>query len=408
MDGPVEWLRHAVTRQFEPGVTARTGQLAVDSGIAVLAFVVSLLPLTADTAPVWAYAVLAGNTLPLVLRRQSPLLANLLIAPSAVIFGLAGWPSPLVPVGPLIALHAISAYGRRAHSYAFLGLALFAAPAVLMLRSADYEPYEWLNIALAAVVAWLAGTLTTARRRETAQFAERMATERALRKAESERATAEAERATAEAERAAAEERNRIARDMHDVLGHSVAVMVLLAEGAAARAEAGHADPGTLDLIASTGRRTMAELRAALGPLRSPTSPARTPMVEEPAPGSSGIRGLVESLRAAGAVVELRDGLGAPLVGVVGEAAYRIVQEALTNAVKHAPGETVTVDMAEGDGGPRIRVGNHLGDAAGPISEGQGLRNMRERAASVGGRVEHGPDGGRWLVTLQLTRGYEE
>ncbi|WP_433794433.1 sensor histidine kinase [Actinoplanes sp. CA-252034] len=382
-------LRRMVTRQFEPGVTARRGELAVDGGIAALAFAISLLPLTADATPGWAFIVLAGNTLPLVLRRQNPLLANLLIAPSAVIFGLAGWPSPLVPVGPLIALHAIAAYGRRAHSYAFVVLALLAAPAVLMLRPAEYEPYEWLDLALAAVVAWLAGTLTAARRREMGQFEERMAAERALRHAES-------ERATAESERAAAEERHRIARDMHDVLGHSVAVMVVLAEGAAARAEAGHVDPATLDLIAATGRRTMADLRATLGPLRSP-APAP--------PGSEDIGGLVAAVRQAGATAELRDGLAEPVTGAAGLAAYRIVQEALTNALKHAPGEAVTVEMTEGGDGPRIIVSNHR-DVDRPVGEGQGLRNMRERAAAVGGTVEHGPAGGRWQVTLRLPERY--
>ncbi|WP_203779158.1 sensor histidine kinase [Actinoplanes philippinensis] len=474
-----------VTRQFELGTVARRGQLAVDGGIAVLAFVISLLPLTADAAPGWAFVVLAGNTLPLALRRQSPLLTNLLIAPSAVIFGLAGWPSPLVPVGPLVALHAIAAYGRRTHSYAFLTLALLAAPAVLMLRPAEYEPYEWLNLALAAVVAWLAGTLTAARRRETRQFEERMAAERALRHAETERATAESERATAEserataeaeraaaeseraaaeserataearraaaeseraaaeAERAAAEERNRIARDMHDVLGHSVAVMVVLAEGAAAGAEAGRVDPATLELIAATGRRTMADLRATLGPLRSSTPASAASGVEAPVdgeerpcaadspaasgagelvdggaegacgpgglrepPGSGDIAALVATVRRAGTVAELRDELAAPIGGAAGLAAYRIVQEALTNALKHAPGAAVTVEMAEGDDGPWITVGNHRGDGGGPVTEGQGLRNMRERATAVGGTVEQGPVGDRWLVTLRLTRGY--
>ncbi|MEU8657077.1 ATP-binding protein [Actinoplanes philippinensis] len=594
LEAPVDRVRQMVTRQFEPGTAARRGQLAVDGGIAVLAFVISLLPLTAEAAPGWSFVVLAGNTLPLVLRRQSPLLANLLIAPSAVIFGLAGWPSPLVPVGPLVALHAIAAYGRRTHSYAFLALALLAAPAVLMLRPAEYEPYEWLNLALAAVVAWLAGTLTAARRRETRQFEERMAAERALRHAETERATAESERAAAESERAAAEseraaaeseraaaeseraaaeERNRIARDMHDVLGHSVAVMVVLAEGAAASAEAGQVDPATLELIAATGRRTMAELRATLGPLRSsapapatsdvgapvgaegrrcvadspspvasgvevlvgaegrrcvadsPSSAAsdvgalvgaegkvgatddgdaddarearketaaattvdeagksaaagngravksgdaggegRAPKeavagttiggatdggmavagtsiggmadggatdggmakggatdgwaakgvadeggdcggLREP-PGSGDIAALVATVRRAGTVAELRDELAAPIGGAAGLAAYRIVQEALTNALKHAPGAAVTVEMAEGDDGPWITVGNHRGDMRGPVIEGQGLRNMRERATAVGGTVELGPVGDRWLVTLRLIRGY--
>ncbi|MEU4623008.1 histidine kinase [Actinoplanes sp. NPDC023801] len=405
-----------MSRRFEPSAGTGRRQLVADAAIGMLAFAVSLLPLTAQNAPAWAYVVLAGITLPLVLRRRNPLLANLLILPSAVMFGLGGWPSPMVPIGPLVALHAIAAYGRRVDSYALLALALVAAPGVLFLRPSESEPYEWLDLGLAAIVAWLAGTLTAARRRETRQFEERVAAERALRQAE--------------ARHAAAEERNRIARDMHDLLGHSVTVMVVLAEGAAARAEAGHADPDTLDLIAATGRRTMTELRTTLGTLRpavsrEPARPAEPVLPPEspagsgemPSPGGAGegdstaggrtregpedVADLVETVRRAGTTVEFRSSWREPMSGAAGQAVYRIVQEALTNAMRHAPGTTVTVELTEAGNGRRVRVSNPVVSEAAP-SGGHGLRNMRERARGIGAELTCGHDGETWTVSLHV------
>jgi signal transduction histidine kinase len=359
-------------------------QLIADGLLATGVLALTLLPLSAaGPSTRWAYVAAAGQALPLVLRRQNPLLANVLIAPSAVAYGYFGWPSPLVPIGPLVALHAIAAYGSRLSSLVFLGLALIGAPAVLLIRPAEIEPYEWLNVTLAAGVAWLAGSLNRSRRRELRQQEERLAAERARRHAE--------------AERAAAEERHQIAREMHDVLGHSVGVMVVLAEGAAARAEAGVPSLDTLDQIAATGRETMTELRTMLGGLR----PAGEREQRRPPPTTEDLPALVETVRTAGMTVELRLALSAPIGGTAGVAVYRIVQEALTNARKHAPGEPVTVELADGEPGPVVTIANPArghGHGAG----GQGLANMRDRAASIGARIEHGRNGGTWRVTVRL------
>ncbi|WP_433367499.1 sensor histidine kinase [Actinoplanes sp. CA-142083] len=365
-----------VSRQFETGAAATTrSRLMVDGLLALVLFGLTLLPLSAaDSVTPWAYVAAAGQTLPLVLRRQSPLLANILIAPSAIAYGFAGWPSPLVPLGALVGLHAIAAYGSRAQSYFFLALALLGTPVVLLSRPAEAEPYEWLNVALAAGVAWLAGTLSRSRQREERQREERAAAERA--------------RHEAEAARAVAEERNRIAREMHDLLGHSVGVMVVLAEGAAARAETGDPSPETLERIAATGREAMTDLRAML----------RQDDERRPLPTTDDLPALVETVREAGMTVELRSSLPGAVGGAVGLAVYRIVQEALTNARKHAPGEPVTVEIAEG---PVVTVTNRAGNDLGRETGGRGLRNMRERAASIGAQLECGRDGETWRVTLR-------
>lgn len=360
-------------------------RLLVDGLLAVAVLVLTLLPLAAaDPGTAWAYVAAAGQTLPLVLRRQNPLVANLLIAPSAVLYGWIGWPSPLVPLGPLVALHAIAAYGSRIPSFTFLAVALVGTPVVLLSRTADPEPYEWLNVALAAGVAWLAGALSRSRRGELRQHEERLAAERALRRAE--------------AERAAAEERHRIAREMHDLVGHSVGVMVVLAEGAAARADAGDPSPETLEQIAGRGRETMAELRTLL----AGDEPGR-----RPAPTTDDLPALIETVRAAGTTVELRSGLRGRIDGAAGLAIYRVVQEALTNARKHAPGAPVTVELRETGAGPVVTVSNPVGD--GPAgSGGQGLRIMRERAAGAGATLEHGREGRTWRVTMRAGGGRDE
>jgi signal transduction histidine kinase len=96
--------------------------------------------------------------------------------------------------------------------------------------------------------------------------------------------------------------------------------------------------------------------------------------------------------------VELRSGLRVATGGALGIAVYRIVQEALTNARKHAPGEPVMIEITDG---PVVTVTNRVRDNDGQKAGGQGLRNMRERAASVGARLECGRDGETWRVTLR-------
>ncbi|MEV1064037.1 histidine kinase [Streptomyces sp. NPDC050263] len=196
-----------------------------------------------------------------------------------------------------------------------------------------------------------------------------------------------------EARRRVAEERLRIARDLHDLLAHTI---TLIGVQTSVAAHVLAADPdrldraavaGALDDIADTCRNARGELRTTLEVLRENDAPeARGPL-----PGLHGLPDLAETARAAGAKVELSVGAG-EVPPAVGAAAYRIVQEALTNAVRHGGREdlAVGVRVREERGALRVTVTDDgAGDGAGP--PGFGLVGMRERARSVGGTLEAGP-----------------
>lgn len=201
-------------------------------------------------------------------------------------------------------------------------------------------------------------------------------------------------------ERAASDERLRLAREIHDVVGHSlsmislqsaVALRVLDADPAQARA--------SLEAIRGASKDALGELRHTLGVFRGDEEAPRAPT-----PTLAAIATLVADVRAGGVAVEL-----APLPDAAGlgaaeqAAAYRIVQESLTNAVRHAPGHAPSVRLARGPRGLAIHVANTLpGGVDAPLVEGGGLRGMRERADALGGTFAAGRDGGRFVVTATL------
>ena len=215
-------------------------------------------------------------------------------------------------------------------------------------------------------------------------------------------AAEEAKLADAQARAAAAEERTRIARELHDVVAHSMSVIVLNAEGAKL---ARHRDPEavdrTLDTIGRAGRDALAELRRLLEVLHA-GQPARSPQ-----PTVAELHGLVEQ---AGRPVTL-DVHGDPggLPASAALQAYRIVQEALTNMIKHAPADaTGHVEVAFGDPEIRIEVTNTGGRVPAPAlpSSGRGLAGMRQRVEMYHGRLDAGPlpDGGyRVCASLVVT-----
>ncbi|WTB90900.1 sensor histidine kinase [Streptomyces cellulosae] len=210
-----------------------------------------------------------------------------------------------------------------------------------------------------------------------------------------------------EARRRVAEERLRMARDLHDLLAHSI---TLIGVQTSVAAHVLAADPARLDRaavakalddIAGTCRTARGELRATLEVLRDNGGPedARGPLA-----GLDGLPDLVEAARLAGARVEHRVRVAEPVPPAVGAAAYRVVQEALTNAVRHAgPEPAVRVDVSDRDGVLHIGVTD---DGTGPDpggTPGFGLVGMRERARSVGGTLEAGPrEGGGFEVTAAL------
>ncbi|MEU5944064.1 histidine kinase [Micromonospora sp. NPDC047465] len=241
----------------------------------------------------------------------------------------------------------------------------------------------------------------------------------------------------ARAERVRAEERARIAREMHDVVAHRVSLMVVHAGALEVTAT----DPATVDtatLIRSTGRQALTDLREVLGVLRQPT-PAGEPATTTTAAGLAGVDDLVRESRAAGQRIDRQDeGTPRPVPATVGRTVYRVVQEALTNVRKHAPGADTTVRLRYLPGGLEISVrtgpsaggparpgadGRPVGGAARPGADGRpaggpalpgadgrpaggsvlpgaglGLIGLRERVELLGGRLEAGPRDGGFLV----------
>lgn len=324
---------------------------------------------------------------PLAFRRQQPLLACALVMAGIVTQAAASGRSPeglqIIALW-VLAPYSVAAYGRRRGALIGLGFTL-AAFAVYSVQNDDItsgrQSDQWAGgfFLILAVGAWLAGMAVRGRREAVALSAH---------------ASALAE----EAQLASTEERSRIARELHDIVAHNLSVVVVQAAGARAQGEARSADPTTLEKIERSGREALVEMRRLVGVLREDDSDGAE---LSPHPGLAQLTALVERIRAAGLTVDVRlDGDCSTLPPAVDLSAYRIVQEALTNTVKHAGPEArvrVTLDRTRDaltiavvdDGGVRTRttpaeVGGH------------GLIGMRERVAVFGGELRASPtaDGG--------------
>ena len=335
-------------------------------------------------------ALVAGA--PVALRRPFPLPAfvtTTLAVAALVASGRSGLPlsAMVFLVGYMVAARA----SRRSSvpalvlgEVALLGaLAASGAPRNLGPQTAE--------VVLLLALAWFVGNSVAARREYLAEQAER------------DRAT-EADRARM----AVRDERARIAREMHDGIAHSLAVVTVQA-GAGRRLMAKHPEQAAaaLESIEATGRSARDELRAVGGLLRDEgTGTAEL----RPAPGLADLGGLVETVRAAGTPVELRtSGLDGRLSPALGLSVYRVVQEALTNVVKHAPGASavvevtvsahdVTIEVAD-DGGAKASQSLRPPPGQAPRSSSQhGIVGMRERVGAFGGSLAAGRAPGRGFV----------
>jgi signal transduction histidine kinase len=194
------------------------------------------------------------------------------------------------------------------------------------------------------------------------------------------------------AERAREQERNRIGRELHDVIAHTLTVTLLHITSARLAAE--HNLPDASRALAEAerlGRESLAEVRQVVGMLHPSAEPGLAPL-----PGVNGLPALVERFSSAGADVTLVvEGDVARLPATIGLAIYRILQEALTNTIKHAAGAATVARLTLDADTARLTV-----DSAGRPGSGTGLGmvSMRERAESLGGQCEAGPGGSGWLV----------
>jgi signal transduction histidine kinase len=209
-------------------------------------------------------------------------------------------------------------------------------------------------------------------------------------------------------ERARMAERTRIAREMHDVLAHRISLLALHAGALEVRPDLPPATVReTAELLRSTARQALEELRGVIGVLREQPGQAAPPL---PLPTLTDIRHLVEETRRAGAKIdfEIRVDHADAVPGALGRDAYRIVQEALTNIGKHASGAATRVRVTGAPaGGLRVSIRNRqpVHAQAGPVlpGSGAGLLGLQERVALAGGTLVHGPDGsGDFVVDAEL------
>lgn len=275
-----------------------------------------------------------------------------------------------------VLLYAVSAQDRRPWPGIVLGIGLVGCLlTVVRLSGFDGTGLQgwtwWLMVATATVAATVAAWALGRFRATRAAWIDQLA------------------------DRAAAEERQRIAREMHDVVAHSLAVVVSHAEaGRMVVGQQPERASGILDTIATTGREALTEMRGLLGVLGGESS-------TEPQPGLADIADLVERTRAAGLTVRLEADEPGQVAPAVGLTAYRVVQEALTNVTRHAgSGAVATVSVTRTARHLTIEVSD---DGVGiQRPPGRGLRGMRERVAAVGGTLEAGPSDEGWRVRAMM------
>jgi signal transduction histidine kinase len=206
-------------------------------------------------------------------------------------------------------------------------------------------------------------------------------------------------------ERAVIEERQRIARELHDVIAHSLAVTMLQLTGARLALERDPEDAArALAEAERLGRESLAEIRRTVG-LLAPAEPGPISAL----PTATDVPGLVGEMHDAGLEVTLHcSGDLAAVAPAPGLALYRIVQESLANVVKHAPGTSASVDIEVRDGAVRLEVANLMNGSAAAVESrehaGMGLRSMHDRAETLGGTLDAGAHDGTWCVAASIPR----
>jgi signal transduction histidine kinase len=332
---------------------------------------------------------------PLVLRRVAPTLAAAAAVATLVVPGLLDR-TPLSQSITFIALTYSAAAAGPIRRAAAVALGLWVPVAVLNVLAPvpsgalPLAPvYVVLNNALVALASFFVGRTVHARRASTEALRERA------------RIAEDTQRALAE--QAVADERRRIARELHDVVAHHVSVMGVLATGTRRilRRDPDAADEA-LGTIEETSRTALREMRRLLDVLRTDAEPAAELV---PQPDLAGVAALVEQVREAGLPVTLRvDGGPVELDPGVALTVYRIVQEALTNALKHAGAATAEVRLAFGGAALTVEiVDTGRGPRPGAVPIGHGLVGMRERVALYGGSLHTGPrPGGGFRVHARM------
>ena len=381
---PIDELAEAAAR------TARQAQHVLEGPDGPLAFALVLGLVAMAEVTIYANEIAAAMianllaTLPLAIARK-----HVAWATGAIVFGVLfaiAADGSTVTIAALLALVIVvylfaSTYGR---GWSVLPALPFVINAI--------EPFDGQNAGLSSVLLLMvvvaAAALGDSRRQRGEALAERDETRQAM--------------SDTLQDQAAMEERARIARDLHDVVAHHVSAIAVEAESARVTTE-GLSDEGRahFESIGQTARDALTEMRRLLGVLREDAS---VDAVRDPQPSLTQVNDLVETARAAGSPVTLTlEGAVVPLPTGVDLCAYRILQEALTNVRRHAPGAAVEVELEYQPEALRLRVRDHGPGTAPEDPDGHGLLGMRERAIMVGGTLTAGPaEGGGFVVDAVL------
>ena len=382
------------------GTRPRSGRL-VDAALTAVALAGSLAQLshggiagtqTGANELDWIGGALAAcSGLPLLAWRKAPRAAFVCTALAAVALGALGYPLTLA-LGPAIALFLLAAsrddddpWARR--DTVTVGVLFFGYLAASGLGQGGFPERELLHSGLAWAVAWFAGDRMRLRHEHILELAQRaLRTER------------EAER---ERRLAVAEERARIARDLHDSAGHAINVIAMRAGTARLRRDPDRSQ-AALEAIEELARRTVGEIDQIVGTLRDERS---SDDVAVP-PGLASLDTLVARHTAAGLDVDLeRHGTPRGLERATDQAAYRILQEALTNAARHGTG-SAHVEIGFGDAAIELTIANRASSANGARANGgHGIIGMRERATLLGGSFDAGAVDGSFHVRARLPYG---
>jgi signal transduction histidine kinase len=390
MDESAQWLRRLPASRW----LFDSGLALVAAGVSTAMFVSYLVARGQPRGTLASgYALVLLHTLPLAARRRFPLAVLATSVASGLAFAALGLPPEILGLAILVAVYSVAAYGDRWVALAGLAVAEVGLAAVQLTPGRTGADTLVINNMGVVAVAWLLGHFAHNYRAYAARLEER---------------TAELERAReALARRAVTEERLRLARELHDVVAHAMSVIAVQSGvGAHVATTQPKEARKALAAIEATSRAALTELRRLLGVLRQEDEPhgGLAPM-----PGLADLEGLLAEVAKAGLAVKLQvHGTRPPLPAGVDLSAYRIVQEALTNVVKHAGPARAQVVVGYHDRDVTVEIlddgrGAATSTGEGRAGTGHGLIGMRERVAAFGGDLEAGPGpGGGFRVAARL------
>jgi signal transduction histidine kinase len=368
-----------IVRHQLRGISAQDALLA--AGVAAVAFVGTFQGTEHEDAPraadALAATLAASAGLSLIARRRFPIGTQVVVTALVAVYLLRGYPfGPILGV-LLLAIFSAASVAEPRRSLSATGVSLVAC----VLAALPRPGFEWLFVAWFAAP-WAIGAFLRSRADARAAAAEQTARRRAY------------------------EERLRMAQEVHDVVGHGLSVIAMQA-GVALHVLDRRPDDvrASLEAIRETSTRSLDGLRSTLALLREDQQEAE----RSPLPSLTELERLVEGVRATGVDVDLAvTGAQRRLPDAVDHAAYRIVQESLTNALRHSGATRVSVGVAYDDGAVELDVTDDGRGPAEPQRDGDGIAGMRERARALAGTLDvgTGPGGGFFVrARLPLERG---